>query len=194
MKLNDCSHVYFSLYRQFERKHLAQIKNVYPLGFIFRQERNIPGENEQTYHLTIESNLARSGGNSEPLKFIFSTDLVNRRRIFRRNLLDIVKQHHRKFLSSLEPPMTIPDDEVNRWHPEFKLDLVPDVETANLPKPPVQSMCHVCDSNPASMLYRVTKFGLRFSSIIAWNWVPVTYQLCFFSSAFALCRAAISAA
>ena len=36
----------------------------------------------------------------------------------------------------MTPPIDIPEDKVIRWHPEFKLDTVPDVEAAELPKPP----------------------------------------------------------
>ena len=41
-----------------------------------------------------------------------------------------------EFLSDLEKPVSIPDNKVNKWHPRFPLDLVPEVEASNLPQPP----------------------------------------------------------
>ena len=37
---------------------------------------------------------------------------------------------------SLEPPITSAGMNIKRWHPEFPLEDVPDVEVAPLPKPP----------------------------------------------------------
>lgn len=41
------------------------------------------------------------------------------------------------FLASLNPPLVIPDEKILRWHPSFTLDTIPDVEEAELPKPPI---------------------------------------------------------
>ena len=41
------------------------------------------------------------------------------------------------FLKARSPPIEIPDDKLIRWHPEFDLDNIPDVEEAELPKPPL---------------------------------------------------------
>ena len=41
------------------------------------------------------------------------------------------------FLSSLDPPLSIPEEKVLRWHPAFPLEHIPDVEPATLPRPPV---------------------------------------------------------
>ena len=41
------------------------------------------------------------------------------------------------FLSSLKPPLEIPDEKVLRWHPAFQLDTIPDVEETPLPSLPL---------------------------------------------------------
>ena len=40
------------------------------------------------------------------------------------------------FLSSLVPPMCVPEDRLTRWHPRFNVDTVPAVEPSSLPQPP----------------------------------------------------------
>lgn len=40
------------------------------------------------------------------------------------------------FLSSLVPPMSVPEDRLTRWHPRFNVDTVPAVEPSALPQPP----------------------------------------------------------
>lgn len=117
------------------------MKTVYPLAFTFRQENKIPGEygrkEQERYHLTVECNLSRGSNSEAQPKHLYPTSLVQRRRVFRRNLNSVVKHHHKQFLSCLDPPLEIPDEEVLHWHPEFPLDAVPEVEEAALPAPPV---------------------------------------------------------
>lgn len=40
------------------------------------------------------------------------------------------------FLSTLVPPMSVPDHMLSRWHPRFNVDAVPPVEPSPLPQPP----------------------------------------------------------
>lgn len=118
-------------YRKFVERNLAQIKTVYPDAFIFRQERGSSGHSE-TYQLTIECNL-KEGSNQQ------ASSLIRRRRVFEQKLCSIVKEHHRKFLAHLDPPLDIPDHKVLRWHSEFPLDSVPEIKEADLPTPPTNS-------------------------------------------------------
>lgn len=53
---------------------------------------------------------------------------------FTQGLLEIAKAGHHVFLSSLSPPVSITDDELSEWHPEFKNDRVPDIKPAALPE------------------------------------------------------------
>ena len=41
-----------------------------------------------------------------------------------------------EFLSNLDRPLNVPNDKITRWHPKFRLDEVPDIEPAEVPKPP----------------------------------------------------------
>lgn len=50
-----------------------------------------------------------------------------------------------QFLSSLNPPLEIADEKIVRWHPAFQLDTVPDIEEAELPKPPITGQQPLCD-------------------------------------------------
>ena len=141
-----------SLCRQFEQKNLGQMKTVYPTAFSFRQEKNIPGlyDNNQRnkYHLTVECRLEEDegrgrgdGGTVETKKTsstINPTILIKRRKRFNRNLTEMAKKHHKSFLASLDPPLTIPDEKILRWHPAFALDSVPEIVVAPLPTPPIK--------------------------------------------------------
>lgn len=44
-----------------------------------------------------------------------------------------------KFLTTLNPPIEIPDDKLLRWHPHFLLDQVPDIPASELPKSPLET-------------------------------------------------------
>ena len=142
------------------------MKTVYPSAFNFRQEKNIPGlyDNNQRskYHLTVECQLdeddkegeetretsgrecimeerkrgaGKTSGTSNALN---PTTLIKRRKRFKHNLSEITKKHHKAFLASLDPPLTIPDEKILRWHPAFALDTVPDIAAAPLPTPPIK--------------------------------------------------------
>lgn len=69
---------------------------------------------------------------------INSDVLLQRRRKLFGILLDKVKTYHAEFLATLDPPIMIPKADIKRWHPEFNIEMVPDVESAELPKPPVE--------------------------------------------------------
>eukprot|EP00731_Ephydatia_muelleri_P012345 Em0006g1239a len=122
--------------RAFEQRNLAQMKTVYPTAFVFRQEKGLPGtyadvREKQLYQLTVEC------GGLGDRKCLDSATLVERTQTFRNGLLKIVIDHHKLFLKARSPPIEIPDDKLIRWHPEFDLDNIPDVEEAELPKPPL---------------------------------------------------------
>ncbi|XP_061450064.1 DNA replication factor Cdt1 [Rhineura floridana] len=120
--------------RQFEERNVGQIKAVYPSSYVLRQEKNIPtfgnpGQKRCNYQLTIEPVL----GAGEKLS---ASHLMERRKVFGRNLVNIVKGHHKGFLASLNPPVVVPEDKLMRWHPRFNVDDVPDIVPAELPQPP----------------------------------------------------------
>ncbi|XP_056904020.1 DNA replication factor Cdt1 [Takifugu flavidus] len=125
-------------HKRFEESHVAQIKTVFPEAYTFRQEKNIPpfsgGFKKGTYQLTMEPSFASDQKGICP---VFSASrLLERRRTFHLNLVSIVKHHHKAFLSSLVPPMSVPEDRLTRWHPRFSVDTVPPVGLGVLPQPP----------------------------------------------------------
>ena len=67
--------------------------------------------------------------------------LLERRRRFYNNLLELVKTHHEEFLQSLDPPIVISRESLTRWHPEFAIDQVPDIPASALPQPPNLEKC-----------------------------------------------------
>ncbi|NXP42056.1 CDT1 factor, partial [Leiothrix lutea] len=125
--------------RQFEERHLGQIKAVYPSSYRLRQEKNVPtfgGDGKKSeYQLTLEPLL----GEEEKVDgrpHLSASRLLERRREFHRNLVNIVREHHKAFLAALSPPMVVPEEKLTRWHPRFNVDEVPDISPAELPRPP----------------------------------------------------------
>ncbi|NWU94874.1 CDT1 factor, partial [Upupa epops] len=125
--------------KQFEERHVGQIKTVYPTSYRLRQEKNIPtfgnGVKKSAYQLTLEPVVGdEEKVNGRP--HLSASRLLERRREFHRNLVNIVKQHHKAFLAALSPPMVVPEEKLTRWHPRFNVDEVPDISPAELPRPP----------------------------------------------------------
>ncbi|XP_072278753.1 DNA replication factor Cdt1 [Pyxicephalus adspersus] len=125
--------------KQFEVRNVGQIKTVYPKAYKFRQEKNIPtfkdGVKKTDYQLTVDPIIPDEDKLDGRLQ-LTATRLLERRRIFHCSLTNIVKQHHKAFLATLNPPLEVPDDQITRWHPRFNVDEVPDVIPAELPQPP----------------------------------------------------------
>ncbi|XP_076831035.1 DNA replication factor Cdt1 [Brachyhypopomus gauderio] len=124
------------MHKRFEESHVGQIKMVYPSAYVFRQEKNLPTMSttaqKSTYQLTVEPVIEEDG--VRPV--LSATCLLERRRIFHQNLVEIVKGHHKAFLASLNPPVIVPDDKLTRWHPRFSVDEVPHIQPGDLPRPP----------------------------------------------------------
>ncbi|KAK4316208.1 hypothetical protein Pmani_012613 [Petrolisthes manimaculis] len=143
------------LRRTFSEQHLGQIKTVFPLAYFFKQDltkTNIPSGPKSSYQLTVSANLdykapiaqnlaAKFDGHAVPstpkYRKMDSIVLVERRNIFHNLLLTTLKEHHEEFLQSLDPPIPSSSVAIKRWHPEFPLEEIPDIEAAELPKPPV---------------------------------------------------------
>ncbi|NXL64603.1 CDT1 factor, partial [Chordeiles acutipennis] len=125
--------------KQFEERHVGQIKAVYPTSYRLRQEKNIPtfgnGVKKSEYQLTLEPVLGEEE-NVDGRPHLSALRLLERRKEFNRNLVNIVKQHHKVFLAALSPPMVVPEEKLTRWHPRFNVDEVPDIIPAELPRPP----------------------------------------------------------
>ncbi|KAM3842996.1 uncharacterized protein cdt1 [Diretmus argenteus] len=124
--------------KRFEESHMGQIKTVFPDAYIFRQEKNIPtfssNVKKGSYQLTVEPADHHDPKETRPV--LSASRLLERRQVFHQNLVSIVKQHHKAFLSSLVPPVSVPEDKLTRWHPRFNVDTVPAVSVDPLPQPP----------------------------------------------------------
>lgn len=121
------------LKRNFTEKHLAQIKQLVPdfYNFEIRKGKNFAtSAQKETYELVISPNIPSD------IKTMNPSVLLERRRYFFDTLLQLAKKHHAQFLATLDPPMIIPDDKLTRWHPEFEIEKVPEVECAKLPEIP----------------------------------------------------------
>ncbi|XP_061333371.1 DNA replication factor Cdt1 isoform X1 [Pezoporus flaviventris] len=125
------------MHKQFEERHMGQIKTVYPTSYKLRQEKNIPsfGKKKSDYQLTLEPVLEEEEKVDGRLH-LSASRLLERRKEFNHNLVNIVKQHHKAFLAALSPPMVVPEEKLTRWHPRFNVDEVPDIIPAELPQPP----------------------------------------------------------
>ena len=70
---------------------------------------------------------------------ISASDLISRRKQFSAKLVEIVHEHHFKFLYNLNSNLIIPIGKILRWHPKFHLEKIPDVEPIELPEKPTVS-------------------------------------------------------
>lgn len=121
------------LKRTFTEKHLAQIKHLVPdfYNFEVQKIKNFcASSHKEAYELIITPNIPNN------IKIMNPTVLLERRRYFYDTLLQLVKKHHTQYLLTLDPPMVIPDDKLSRWHPEFEIEKVAEVESAKLPEMP----------------------------------------------------------
>lgn len=121
------------LKRSFTQKHLAQIKHLVPdfYNFEVQKVKNFSASShKEQYELVISPNIPKD------IKLMNPSVLLERRRYFYDILLQLVKKHHAQYLQTLDPPMVIPDDKLTRWHPEFEIEKVPEVESSKLPEMP----------------------------------------------------------
>lgn len=121
------------LKRNFTEKHLSQIKHLVPdfYNFEIQKIKNFSTSNhKESYEMVITPNFPND------IKMMNPSVLLERRRYFYDTLLQLAKKHHTQYLQTLDPPMVIPDDKLTRWHPEFELEKVSDVDCAKLPEAP----------------------------------------------------------
>ena len=80
------------------------MKTVYPSAFIFRQEKNIPGNYDrkkyEKFQLTVETNVdegvsKEKGDEEKGCKRLGGSFLIKRRKQFHQNLIQIVQNHHK---------------------------------------------------------------------------------------------------
>ncbi|CAL4074896.1 unnamed protein product, partial [Meganyctiphanes norvegica] len=116
---------------------LAKIKTIFPEAYSFRQDKSKKlMSNNIEYNLVITPcfQYKESDTDSKQLKMT-SADISERRNIFLNSLIQMIKIHHDKFLETLDGP-SVSTGDLKRWHPEFDLAEVPDIELSSLPQPP----------------------------------------------------------
>lgn len=125
--------------RNLTLQHFAQIKQLYPEAFTFKWEKiKLFASRKENYELLITLDGVKTAGSEEEGTMMNPNILLERRRILFNNLIEKVKNYHNEFLLSLDPPMEIPRDKITRWHPEFDIEKIPDVEESELPQEPVE--------------------------------------------------------
>lgn len=123
--------------RNLTLQHFAQIKQLYPDAFTFKWEKmRLFASRKENYELVITPDGVKTAASEEEGMLMNPNILLERRRILFNNLIEKVKNYHNEFLLSLDPPMEIPRDKITRWHPEFDIEKIPDVEESELPKEP----------------------------------------------------------
>lgn len=118
--------------RNLTEKHLSQIKHIFPNAFEFTQEKLKvfgTGMKKEQWELVLKPIFENAD------QFTSEVLLDRKRKLFQK-LLDKTKFYHQEFLSTLDPPLIVSKDRITRWHPEFDLEKVPDIELSELPQPP----------------------------------------------------------
>lgn len=124
------------LRKNFFESHLAQIQKLMPDAYKYAQEktRNFGSTSKQDYYQLV---ITPSVGSDDVKALTLSPQILIERTKKMTNLLtDLVYKEHEKFLQTLDVPMNVTRGSLKRWHPEFNLESVPDIEQAALPQPP----------------------------------------------------------
>lgn len=124
--------------KNFFESHLAQIHQLMPKAFKFAQEktRNFGSASKMDYYqLVITPNLETSHNDVKELT-LSPQILIERTKLMTTLLTDLVFVEHEKFLQNLDVPMNITRGALTKWHLEFDLDSVADIQQGSLPQPP----------------------------------------------------------
>ena len=122
-------------------EHLRKIICVFPQSYklSWRSNRMRPDIKELVVepNMNYKRDLMSMFDETQPgEKQMTAATLVERRDMFRNGLVDIVKDYHEEFLASLDPPITADRTKLTRWHKDFNVDVLPDIDLASLPPNP----------------------------------------------------------
>jgi len=138
--------------KNFNERLLKQVKCVFPQAYFYawHQILNKYGQKKEDYELNIEPNLNYKNdilndygaSEEERKKGRLSGEMrIERRNIFHNSLLQMVKDQHKQFLKTLDPPIQVDENRMTRWHRDFNIDNCADIDTEELPtKPQVEVM------------------------------------------------------
>ncbi|KAG9070874.1 hypothetical protein KI688_008415 [Linnemannia hyalina] len=118
-------HVELQSGRNFEIKHLAQLKTILPEGYKLTEAPCLfEGAKTRSILIDMPTLKDESEGN-------FIPENEKRRKLFVGRLYDRIISHHQTFLSSTTPHRT--DTYPYEWHPDFDLETVAPVEETDIP-------------------------------------------------------------
>jgi chromatin licensing and DNA replication factor 1 len=126
------------LRKNFFESHLAQINHLLPRAYNYAQEktRNYGSTSKQDYYqLVITPNIENETDGVSQLT-LSPQILIERTKKMTEILTDLVYAEHEKFLQTLDVPMNVTRGALKRWHPDFPLESVPDIDQEQLPQPP----------------------------------------------------------
>jgi chromatin licensing and DNA replication factor 1 len=126
------------LRKNFFESHIAQINELMPNAYRFAQEktRNYGSTSKQDYYQLVITPIINDDNDGVSHVTMSPQILIERTRKMTERLTDRVFAEHEKFLQTLDVPMNVTRAALKRWHPEFQLESVPDVEQRTLPQPP----------------------------------------------------------
>ena len=137
--------------------HVRCIEKIYPSS-IDLQSIRILHEGKKIDSLAIRMQrsddqiIQIDGRDSVPFS---QRELLKRQSNFRSKLIEIVKSHHMTFLQERDIDIS---DAIVKWHPDFDLDSVPDIELAKNEVPVVSNSVEKVPNNhlkPTTLLERV---------------------------------------
>ncbi|KAF9203537.1 hypothetical protein BGZ59_001566 [Podila verticillata] len=111
--------------RNFEIKHLAQLRTVWPDGYKFTQSPCL-FEGQRVQSVLMEQLAPKE----EPTGY-FVPRAERRNKAFLEHMQAHIQHFHKKFLESSDPPRT--DTYPHSWHPDFDLESVPPIEEGDVP-------------------------------------------------------------
>jgi len=118
--------------KTFSDFYLRQIRTVFPKAYRYVWEKI----NDRLGRHTGDFVLHMSPDHGVGIKSQMSPLVkVERLKMFQHSLLSIVHDYHRQFLASLGIS-GLEDTQVNRWHKDFSLEAVPDIQEEPLPPKP----------------------------------------------------------
>ncbi|KAF9391231.1 hypothetical protein CPB97_007201 [Podila verticillata] len=111
--------------RNFDIKHLAQLRTVWPDGYKFTQSPCL-FEGQRVQSVLMEQLAPKE----EPTGY-FVPRAERRNKAFLEHMQAYIQHFHKKFLESSDPPRT--DTYPHSWHPDFDLEGVPPIEEGDVP-------------------------------------------------------------
>jgi len=140
--------------KTFSEFYLRQIRCVFPKAYkyIWEKVKDRLGRHTGDFvlHMSPDQGVKAGATLSPQIK-------VERMKMFQHALLNIVHDYHRDFLTKIGIT-GISDDVVTKWHKDFKLEEVPDIDEEELPaKPDVEEKVR----NPKEMLAKLAGVNER---------------------------------